>query len=144
MATMEQFARNIRVRGRNVETNTDLLVRRAALLVDQAIVLATPVDTGRARSNWRVSLGVSVPGVIEPYSPGKKLGLGEGANAAAAISQAKTQILRRRNGQNIYITNNVLYIGDLNDGTSSQAGSNFVEKAIMAGVSSIRGARVVK
>lgn len=125
--------------GRNVST----VVRKVALAVDQAVVLATPVDTGRARSNWRVSLGSPPTGVIEPYAPGAKLGIGENANAAAAIAQAAGQVAQRREGQDIWISNNVPYIGLLNEGSSRQAPASFVEQAVAAGVSVVAGARVV-
>jgi hypothetical protein len=104
----------------------------AALVVDQSVVLGTPVDTGRARSNWRVSVGAPVADVIEPYAPGKHLGRGEGANAQAAIQQGQAVIGSARSGKPIYITNNVHYIGKLEEGHSPQ-NKEFVKRAVAAG-----------
>jgi hypothetical protein len=106
--------------------------RMTALLIDQMVVLGTPVDTGRARSNWRASVGTPLGGVIEPYAPGRKLGLGEGANAAEALNQASVVINSARSGDPIYISNNVHYIGKLERGHSTQ-NREFVKRAVARG-----------
>lgn len=138
MATLGQFAKRIRRRGRNVERNVEVLVRKVALLADQTLVLATPVDTGRARSNWVVSLGSGTRENIEPYSPGEGLGAGESANASAAIAQGQSVIksYKLRDGS-IFISNNVPYIGQLNAGTSAQAPAGFIEQAVLAAASAV-------
>lgn len=144
--TFESFPRRLYVISEHVVVNINKLVRKVALVIDQAVVLGTPVDTGLARSNWLVSVGKERTDVIVPYAPGKKLGLGETANAQKAIEQGNAIIGKRQDGQNIFITNNVHYIGMLNTGSSQQAPSNFVERAIlevtnaMKGVSVLRGA----
>lgn len=143
MATMAGFAQRINVVAKGVEQNTNILVRKVALSVDQTVVLATPVDTGRARSNWQVALGGAARDEREPYSPGRKLGLGESANAAAAIEQGAGVIANRQSGQNVWISNNVSYIGTLNTGSSKQAPANFVQQAVMAGAAVVQGAKVI-
>lgn len=143
MASLGTFSIRIRVRADRVSDNVGRTVRKTALAVDQAVVLSTPVDTGRARSNWRVSLGSRPRGVINPYSPGSGLGRGEQQNAQAAMAQAAAAVAQRRDGQDIYISNNVPYIGKLNDGSSRQAPAGFVQQAVMAGVAAVKGARIV-
>lgn len=113
-------------------------MRRTALIIDQALVLATPVDKGVARSNWLVSLGASRGDVISAYSRGSKLGISEGANAQGAIQHALSVVGNHKVGQDIYITNNVHYIETLNAGYSGQAPANFVALAIQAGIEAIR------
>lgn len=142
MSSFQQFSRRMRVLSNRFEENTNKNVRRAALAIDQALVLATPVDTGLARSNWLASLSVPRGDTVSPYSPGSKLGLDESANAASAIAQASGVVARRKPEQDIYISNNVPYIGDLNNGTSAQAPKNFVELAVLDGASVIKGAKV--
>lgn len=144
MATLGQFARRIRAIGKGVEDNSNDLVKQVALVADQVVVVSTPVDTGRARSNWIASLGLPATQEIEPYAPGEGLGRGEGANAQAAIAQAQSEILTRRQGQDIYISNNLPYIEKLNDGSSAQAPANFVAKAIQAAVSAVRRTKLVR
>ena len=111
----------------------DKLARETALVIDQAVVVGTPVNTGRARSGWILSLGAASEKTRPPYAPGKNLGIGESANARGAIEQAQTTIKARAPGQDIYISNNVGHIVPLNNGTSSQAPAGFIEKAVAIG-----------
>jgi hypothetical protein len=145
MASPSTFAKRMQIRADRFGKNVDRIARRAALAIDQTLVLATPVDTGRARSNWRAQVGSPPSGTIQPYVPGSKLGIGEQANAAAAIQQAAGQVASWRPSTEVplFISNNVAYIGKLNEGSSKQAPANFVEQAISAGLSAIAGAKVI-
>jgi hypothetical protein len=80
--------------------------------------MATPVDTGRARSNWIVRIGEASSEVREPAEVGSVLAEGQ-----AVISQY-------RGGSSIHITNNLPYINRLNEGWSAQASPGFVETAV--------------
>lgn len=66
------------------------------------------------------------------------------ANAAAAIEAADKVIETFDIGKNaeIHITNNLPYIGALNDGHSKQAPADFVRIAVMDGLATVRGAKV--
>lgn len=139
MADLRRFAGRIRVVGKRVEDNANALTRKVGLAVDAAVVMATPVDTGRARSNWQVALDAAPEGTREAYSEGSE-GSTAGPNAQAAIDQGKQVIAGYRSGQTIHITNNLPYIGRLNDGHSAQAPSGFVEKAVLVGVAAVQGA----
>lgn len=128
---LKDFSRRMMLRGRRLEENTSQLVRQVALVADQAIVLGTPVDTGRARSNWIVAINSASETIIEPYFPGE--GGSTGArNAQAAIDQGEAVISRYQGGEGveIHITNNLPYIQRLNDGYSAQAPANYVETAV--------------
>lgn len=105
--------------------------RRIALRVTQAIILATPVDTGRARGNWIVS--VDKPNTEQ--FPDKKDPTG-----MEAIAEATRTILleTKKVGVQIFLSNNLPYILPLNNGHSAQAPAGFVEKAIQAAVSAER------
>lgn len=145
MATLAQFSQNIRKRGSQIENAGTRFTKAVAKRALRALVNATPVDTGRARSNWRVGIGASPTAVIEPYSPGKKLGIGERANANAAIATGLARInsVRGASGAGgglqtaIYIANNTPYIGNLpngkglNDGYSPQASAGWIEEKLM-------------
>lgn len=144
--SLERFERRIRLRANNLPGEVNRVVRQAALAADQAIVTATPVDTGRARSNWLVSLGSPREEVVPPYSPlpkGTDPGkLGEADNARAAIAQGLAVIGRRPPNVPIFITNNVHYIGELNAGSSAQAPAAFVEAAVDAAVAAVQGMQI--
>lgn len=143
MSSLTEFAQRIKVIAKGVETNADRIVKQAAIAIDQTVVLATPVDTGRARSNWLTQAGYPRRDTIDPYAAGKGLGKSEGANAQAAIQQGLTAITAHKSGQDIYISNNLPYIQKLNDGHSAQAPAGFVEKAIQSGVRAVRKAKLV-
>ncbi len=130
MAGFGDFSKRMKAHGANVVKNGNAIKRKAALAVDATVVLATPVDTGRARSNWQVNLNSAADGSIEPYAPGKS-GSTAGTNAQAALDQGKQVIGTAQPTQAIHITNNLPYIGRLNDGSSAQAPAGFVQTAIV-------------
>lgn len=89
--------------------------RRFTLAVFRDIVLATPVDTGRARANWQVSH-------TDKTSILNKTDKTGGATLSAVrLDPNKIQYV---------ISNNLHYIEKLNRGTSAQAPAKFVERAI--------------
>lgn len=156
MATLAQFSQNIRKRGSQIENAGTRVVKAVSKRALRALVAATPVDEGTARSNWRVGIGASTRGVISAYAPGKKLGIGESSNANAAIAAGIARIngVRGVSGRGgglqtaIYITNNTEYIGNLsngkglNDGYSPQAPAGFIEVAVAEARETIRNFRV--
>lgn len=127
-----------------VVKNADKAFRATALIVDQTVVLSTPVDTGRARSNWIVQSQFPSREVRNAYSPGKEGATGS-TNAQRAIAQARAVINSDQSGV-IWISNNLSYIDNLNQGSSAQAPAGFVEASVEAGrqelrrVSLLRGA----
>ena len=142
--SLSKFSRNMKSIADNLETNVSKEMKKAALIIDRDVVIQTPVDTGRARSNWLVGIGAAIRDVIDALSPGEGLSAGERLNAQLSIDAARTEIEKHRPGQDIYISNNLSYIDFLNQGSSAQAPANFVEKAIQAGIASLKKSRVVK
>lgn len=135
--THEDLARVMFAIARNIDPHSSRTLCRMALAGDQTLVLATPVDTGRARSNWIVTIGAPAESPINPYVPYPKRSgkdFRERANAAAAIEQGQSAIRAHIPGMKIFITNNVNYVPILNTGTSRQAGPQFIEKAIQASI----------
>lgn len=139
MASLRQFSRRITIRGRQLPSKINNIVKKTALAIDQVAVITTPVDTGFARSNWIAAIGTSPVRTIEPYAPGNRLGLNESSNAQGALNQARIAITARRpEGGDVYIVNNTPYIETLNNGSSAQAPKNFVELAVQAGIQAVR------
>lgn len=160
--SLREFSVRIDRRADNLAREVNKVVRNVALAVDQKVVLATPIDTGRARSNWLVSLGAPREDVIEPYGrslyydsetrgqvtgPIGPRGGGAGINGKGALAQARAALAPLRNSrratQPVFITNNVAYIGRLNDGYSAQAPAMFVQQSIDIGLQTAR-AQIVK
>lgn len=143
MANGSDFEKRMRRHGRNIENNAVTMVRRATLAIDTALVLATPVDTGRARANWQASLNAPPGGEIPAYSAGTA-GSTAALNAREAIAQAEGVAKRSRPGDSIWLTNNLPYIGRLNEGSSAQAPAGFVQTAVLVGARAVKGFSIVK
>lgn len=141
MADMGDFSKRMSALGKTVQDNADKLTRKTALVIDSTVVLATPVDTGRARSNWIATIGTPTDQIREAYFPGKEKSTA-GPNAQAAIDQAKAAITGYTAGKEIHITNNLDYIGSLNSGSSAQAPAAFVELAVAQASSTVQGVKV--
>jgi hypothetical protein len=134
MGDLRGFAKSIRLRGEAVVANTDEVVRRVALLIDTAVVMATPVKTGRARANWRAGVGAApAEEVPAPSSPG--------GGVQEALDQARSVVASYQGGSEIHITNNLPYIGRLNAGHSSQAPAGFVELAVVRAAAALKNAK---
>lgn len=127
MAQMSDLKGILNKAGRSVVANADRLVRRCALATDAAVVIATPVDTGRARSNWQVEIGQAASGQVAALDK----------SGQSAIQAGKSVIQAYKGGSSINLTNNLPYIERLNNGWSAQAPAGFVEKAVQVGVAAI-------
>lgn len=128
---LRSFGRKMRVTGALVADNATALVRSVAVTVDSEVVFSTPVDTGRARSNWQVELNAPATGTVPPM------------DASAALAKAEARIAQAQPGDTIHITNNLPYIGRLNEGWSAQAPAGYVESAVLAGALRVRGAKLL-
>lgn len=137
------FVRRINRRSKNVGRNVAKATREVAKDMLAEVVLATPVDTGLARSNWRVGVGGPDLGVRSPYSPGRHLGIDESSNAAAAIAEGEAVINGAPDNQPLFISNSVPYIGILNSGSSKQAPANFIERAFARASARARRTRLL-
>ena len=122
--------------------NTLKVVQRAAIAADQTAVLKTPVDTGRARSNWLVSVGA--PRFEVPNAgPGGKDAKAEATNKA--LEHGRQQVLGYQLGQGgIFITNSVPYVGLLDAGSSEQAPKGMTADALRAAQKQLGDARLLK
>jgi len=121
--------------GGTITKGVTKLAQDVAKGIGATVVDTTKVDTGLARSNWRATISAPASGTIPPYSPGNKLGIGETANAGAAKAQQKQAIERFDAAKHvsIFITNNVPYIGALNNGSPVHAPGLMVEQGLQTG-----------
>lgn len=141
MGSLKDLANKMDRLSRAIPVNVKRGLKQTVLAIDQVLVVSTPVDTGRARSNWIVGLGPSTR-MIDAYVPGEGGGTG-GANAAAALQQAK-DFLSANDVSVIYISNNLGYIQYLNEGTSAQAPAGFIEAAVRAGEAAVKAMKVTE
>lgn len=121
--------------GKTIGRNAETAVKRAALAADTAVVLNTPVDTGRARGNWLASIGA-------PRA--EELGVEGGQTGATAQVQAEQEVRRWKLGMGpIFLVNNVPYILRLEQGHSKQAPQGMTQFAIAAAKLQLRKARLL-
>lgn len=93
-----------------------LAAQKITLDAFSEVILKTPVDTGRARGNWKTAIGIVPSGVVELSDPS-----GQGA-----ISQASGVVTAIEIGDVIYLANDLPYITRLEEGSSQQAPGGMV------------------
>lgn len=134
MTDLAGLAKRMRDLGRRVVIGSSALVKETAIAIDQAVVVATPVDTGRARGNWVVGIGSPVRSTTEDTDP----------SGQETINRNNQAISGALGGREIYISNNLPYISALNNGTSAQAPAGFVEQAVAVGVDTVRRKKILR
>lgn len=140
MATLGQFARNMRARAKSVTTNVRDMKRTVGANVLQAVVTATPIDTGQARYNWNVSFNrpdysVDMTGFRSYMRQGDWKG---------KLSTSLMIMARAADNDVIYISNALPYIQRLNEGWSSQAPAGYVKIAALVAARSIAERRIIR
>lgn len=128
-----------------VEGNVERTMKDCAQVVLRSVIEGTPVDTGTARSNWTPELDRAFDGLLPARVPGIKGSTGD-ANSVATI-EAGALVIEAFNiytNREIHITNNAGHIQALNDGHLQQAPADFVRIAVLDGLATVRGAKVVE
>lgn len=102
---------------------TEKSVKALTLEVTANLIESTPVETGWARANW-------VPQIGSPYEST------DGSRSEVSASAQQSGIAAVATGYKItrgpvWVSNNVPYIGALNNGHSRQAPAAFIQAAIL-------------
>ena len=124
------FEDDIRRASANITARHDAIVRGTTIALFNAVIMDTPVDTGRARGNWQTTVGQPATDQIER----------EGASASMAEAEAK---IPKGAGQETMLANNLPYIEELENGSSKQASAGMV-RGNMDRVSKIVAAAIEK
>lgn len=129
MAKFRNLPRRLDRLASRLEAAVEDLVGEVGAEIGREVVLATPVDTGFTRANWRGTLNAPA---TRPVAFTDR----SGAQTVAKIRAAAAQF---RIGQSLHIVNRAPAIGELNEGASPQAEAGFVGNAVRRGLS--RGVR---
>jgi hypothetical protein len=115
VADLEAFARKAGLR-------TDVVCRKIALDVFGRVIMRTPVDTGRARGAWQTTIGAPAEGNRSPRR-----------REAGAIADMHRRV-REWNPEEtaIFLTNNLPYIGVLENGRVGKRGSEQAPNGMVA------------
>ncbi len=111
-----RFALDVSAFVAKAKGNAQEVVNKVAVDVLSSVVLKSPVDTGRFRGNWNVSLGGPDTFTSDATD---KIGTQTIAAGAAAVEDA-------RPGQTIFITNSLPYAERLEYGHSKKAPNGMV------------------
>ena len=99
--------------------NVAQVMQMATVEFYRQVIISTPVDTGRARNGWNIT--IQAPSVTVPPEGQYSMPHIEEHGLSTIISVTLEQV--------IYITNRVPYIENLNNGSSQQAPARFAELA---------------
>jgi hypothetical protein len=119
------------------------VIKALAAEARNALVDATPVDTGFAQANWRVNLTKPAAGTLGQKEK-------RAAKAAAALTESQSEravvMFDHKKHKQIVISNNVNYIGmvgadgkpGLNAGSSPKARPFFIQTAVYKTIAKVR------
>ncbi len=96
---------------KKTNSNIEEVMQAASISVFSAVVLRTPVDTGRARANWLYTTESPATGTVSDV---------DAPNLSGMIKKGHTHIL----------TNNLPYIDKLENGNSQQAPNGMVKTSV--------------
>lgn len=113
---MPSFTQQTQAWADKANKRIDLAVQKIALEAFTRVILRSPVDTGRFRGNWLVSIGSAQGGFTEDVDP----------SGVIIISDVKETVLTLKAGQTIYLVNNLPYARRLEYGYSTQAPEGMV------------------
>lgn len=127
--------------------NASLIVQTAAHTFHEEVLAHTPFDTGHAISNWVAEEGSAFSGEEGAYGVVVYPSPDAAEAAARAHSESVIKSFQAVEGAVLYISNNVRYIGFLNDPSttnkpSASAIPGFVQLAIQAALLSVTGRKV--
>ena len=110
----------MKVKGKVDRKDLDKAFRSICLGIYKDVILGTPVDTGRARGNWQIAVGVP---------PREEITRKERGGATNQMNEAKSKINRPMAGKSVFMANNVGYIMKLEEGHSVQS-RGFITRAM--------------
>jgi len=117
---MASFEDQIKQFADEVIKKQELAVRKISLEIFTRVILKSPVDEGRFRGNWQVSIGNVPSGTVEI----------DDKSGSATISKAQAKALSLTAGQVIYLVNNLPYSHKLEYGHSNQAPNGMVRTTV--------------
>lgn len=96
--------------------NIDLVLRKISLDMFSRVIMKSPVDTGRFRANWQVTINSILSGTISAVDK----------SGGATLSRVSATTLGMKAGDTITLVNNLSYARGLEYGRSKQAPNGMV------------------
>ena len=124
-----QFRARIRVTGDPYQRkDIDRFFRQICMSIFKDVIIGTPVDTGRAKNNWQLSMNTP----SQSYDENAKGGSFGGVTGQSAMNLNLADVKLKANEKfltTVHITNNTPYIEALERGHSKQ-NSFFADRAM--------------
>jgi len=121
---LTQFLADLEAFDDEVEAELVQFHKKVALSFLQEVVAKTPVDTGRAQSNWRTGVETVPTGVLPSA----------GTSRQAAFERAEKEALNAFTSLKpfsiVWVTNNLPYIEPINTGHSAKASPRWIERSL--------------
>lgn len=122
MASPRSFAKKMRAFADDIPKQVNEIKKQAVQEIVLQVVPDTPVLTGQARSNYYTTNS-------DPDTSSTAFGPFT-QDGYQSINRMRVALQGAKPGIPMHVTNNLPYIGRLNDGYSAQAPANFVQIAI--------------
>ena len=126
----KEFAKFLQDVAKQVNLDVITVQKKLALDIYRDVIAGTPVDTGRAMNNWNLSIATPDRSVTEQ---------GGVVNAVQTIKQtgALGELASLKPFQTVWISNNLPYIMELEEGHSRQAPNGWVERAVQTNLNTL-------
>ena len=143
-AMARSFANRLDKIGDILLLNVSKTIRKAGMAAATSVVQHTPVKTGYARINWRVSVRKYSTNKIEAPGTDNRNTNAQVASTSALINATNVLKNWKVGRGNIYIANPIHYIADLDEGSSRQARGGMTQFAIAAARDILRSGRLLR
>ena len=117
---MSSFALQLAAFAEKAGENANLVVRKVAIDTLAKVIHRSPVDTGRFRGNWALSVGAPEIVQREVVDP----------TGATTIRQEGAKLATYQVGPSVFLTNSLPYAIRLENGYSMQAPSGMVKLTV--------------
>lgn len=107
------FSSDINKFALKVESRSEKVFRGTVLGLFSSIIKRTPVDTGRLRGNWQLTINKPAYGELDVADK----------TGAKALATGTTNSKKIKLKDSVYLTNNMPYAGVIEDGRTDSSGS---------------------
>lgn len=103
------------------KVKVEKVVRRLTLSLFSRCIMMSPVDTGRFRANWQLSIGTPAYTEVDAFDKGPVTQDGSGASKTKEAVKQRVMTDKEAFGGKVYLINSLPYAGFLEYGSSQQA-----------------------
>jgi len=114
------FASQLKTARKQIIKEVDETRQATTIELFSSVILDTPIDTGRARGNWQVSMNAPIKSEIDRLD----------TSGNKAVQDVIDTVMKSFFDGTIYLTNNLPYIEALEFGSSNQMPEGMVRRNV--------------